>query len=183
MSRAEALPRAPSSGFTLLEVLVAVAVLGLLYTVLAGVALQGLRAEGESTRRLDASLLADRTLTSLEVELSAGVPPEAGRREEEVEPFLVVTEVTPFDLPLLIEAPEGLRKPASLFGNAPGTSLLRRIDVTVSWTEGSEEQSVLRTTFGLDRDAAAPLLEDAAAAAEAGPQGDANSGPTPGADS
>ena len=36
------------TGFTLLEVLAAVAILGIWFTVLANVAIQGLRAEGEN---------------------------------------------------------------------------------------------------------------------------------------
>ena len=40
----------PPAGFTLIEVLGAVAVLAILYTVLAGVAIQAFRAEGESRR-------------------------------------------------------------------------------------------------------------------------------------
>lgn len=157
MGRSEA--HAWARGFTLLEVLVAVAVLGLLYTTLAGVTIQGLRAEGESARRLEASLLVDERLAVLEVGLRSGAPPPIGREEEEVEGFLVVTEVSAYDLPLALERPEGLERGPTLFGTRGRESLMRRVDVQVSWMEGTEERSVRRTSFGLDLEEAAQLLE------------------------
>ncbi len=57
--------------FTLLEVLAAVAILGIVYVVLADVAMQGLFAEGRAKRRLEASLKADLHLSELEVEIEA----------------------------------------------------------------------------------------------------------------
>ncbi|MFB3118027.1 MAG: prepilin-type N-terminal cleavage/methylation domain-containing protein, partial [Myxococcota bacterium] len=51
--------RISNGGFTLIEVLGAVAILAILYTTLATVAIRGLRSEGESRRMLEASLLAD----------------------------------------------------------------------------------------------------------------------------
>ena len=62
-------------GFTLLEVLAAVAILGILYVVLADVAMQGLLSEGRSRRRLEASLLADQALSDIEIEMASGGPP------------------------------------------------------------------------------------------------------------
>ncbi len=61
--------RRAERGLTLLEVLAAVAVLGLLYTVLASAAVQGLRSEGESRRRLEASLLMDEQLVQIRIRL------------------------------------------------------------------------------------------------------------------
>ncbi len=151
--------KTPERGFTLLEVLVAVAVLALLYTTLAGVAIQGLRAEGESSRRLEASLLADSVLADIEVALEEGAPPPLGRQEDESEDFVIVTEVSAYDLPLALEAPEGLEGAATLFGSRGRESMIRRVDVSVSWIEGVEELTVHRTSFGLDLEQAAPLLE------------------------
>jgi type II secretory pathway pseudopilin PulG len=160
-ARAERGPAA--AGLTLLEVLAAVAVLALVYTVLAGSAMLGLRAEGESRRRLEASLLADEVLADLELALEQGAPPPPGRHEDELEGFAITTEVTPFDLPAKLEYPELETRPPSLFSGPGRASLLRRIDVAVSWQEGLEARAVVRTTFGLDREAAAPLLEGLAA--------------------
>ena len=53
----------PTDGFTLLEVLAAVAILGIWFVVLASVGIQGLRAEGTNERRIRASLLADTILS------------------------------------------------------------------------------------------------------------------------
>jgi prepilin-type N-terminal cleavage/methylation domain-containing protein len=159
------------AGFTLLEVLVAVGVLGLLYTVLAGLAVQGLRAEGESARELRASLLADRALAEIETGGDLRVAPPVEREEEE---FVVAVEVAPFELELppstLRERSEARREPTgSLIQRGRGTQApaLRRIDVSVRWSEGVFEREVRRTSFALDPEAAAPLLESLAASQEA----------------
>jgi prepilin-type N-terminal cleavage/methylation domain-containing protein len=157
-----------SRGFTLLEVLLAVAVLALVYTALANTAIQALRNEGESIRRLEASLLADRVLADVEVALEEGAPPPLGREENESDDFAIVTEVSAYDLPLELEAPEALKGGATLFGSRGRESTVRRIDVSVSWTEGTEELTVHRTSFGLDLEQAAPLLEGLASEEEEG---------------
>ena len=84
----------PISGFTLLEVLAAVAVLGILFTVLSNVAIEGLRHEGESKRRIDASLIADRAMIDLETEFGSGIVPPTGRTEFMEGDFRIVVEVT-----------------------------------------------------------------------------------------
>ena len=146
-------------GFTLLEVLIAVAVLGLVFTALANTHIQALRYEGESYRRLRASLLADAILADLEVALEEGTAPPLGRQEDESDDFVIVTEVSAYDIPLALEAPEGLEGGATLFGSRGRESMIRRVDVSVSWTEGVDELTVQRTSFGLDLEQAAPLLE------------------------
>ncbi len=70
-------------GFTLLEVLAAVAILGMLFSVLAGVAVTGLRAEGINLRRIRASLVADNLLSELEAQMLAGVYPEESSEQSE----------------------------------------------------------------------------------------------------
>jgi prepilin-type N-terminal cleavage/methylation domain-containing protein len=159
------------AGFTLLEVLVAVGVLGLLYTVLAGIAVQGLRAEGESGRELRASLLADRALAELETVGDFRVAPPV---EREAEDFVVTVDVAPFELQL----PASTRREQGGRADQPGASLiqrgsgsrtspLRRIEVVVSWSEGVFPREVRRTSFALDPEAAAPILESLAANQEA----------------
>src|SRR5262247_3649626 len=86
-------PPPAQAGLTLLEVLGAVALLAILYTVLAKNAIEGLRSEGESRRRLEASLLADERLAEIELKLASGASPPTGHDEEEREGFRVVTEV------------------------------------------------------------------------------------------
>ncbi len=162
-------------GLTLLEVMAAVAVLGLFYTVLADVAMQGLRAEGEASRRLAASLLADQALTELETALEDGTLPPLGRTQVEQEDFRISVEVASFEVPLREEkTPARAREP-----EIPGTSLLlpaargapgplRRINVQVSWVEGPGERAVSRTTFAFDRESVRTELDalDAAVGAQ-----------------
>jgi prepilin-type N-terminal cleavage/methylation domain-containing protein len=160
-------------GFTLLEVLVAVAVLGLLYTVLAGIAAQGLRAEGESGRELRASLLADLALAEIEGGLELGVVPPVGPpQEREEEGYAVEIEVAPLpDLELPADGSPLEREESAVSllrgGRGGSASPLRRIDVRVRWSEGVRDREVRRTTFALDREAAAPVLERLVASQEA----------------
>ena len=82
MSRAE-------RGLTLLEVLAAVALLGILYTALAATTSQGIWNEFESRQRLEASLLADEVLARIELDLRAGVPLERRVVEDRIDDFVV----------------------------------------------------------------------------------------------
>jgi len=146
-------------GFTLIEVLAAVLVLGVLYTVLAGVAIEGLRSEGTSMRRIEASLLADRLLVELEEQIAAGSMPPIGVIEEEEDIFelaievreLDVASITPPELPGSEREAQRAGAP-SLFGNDSGTqpSRLREIEVLIVWLEGDREFSVRRTSYAFD---------------------------------
>lgn len=169
---AASLPSRSRVGFTLLEVLVAVGVLALLYTVLAGAAMQGLRAEGESARELRASLLADRVLAELEPNLEVGIVPPVGREEREEEDYVVEVEVSALELALPARGPiekgeRDARTPSLLGGSRGAAGPLRRVEVRVAWSEGLFEREVRRTSFGLDAEAAAPFLEGLAASQEA----------------
>lgn len=160
--------RRRGAGFTLLEVLAAVAILGIVYAVVARGAIQGLLVEGNASRRLRASLLADRALNDLELTLAAGDSPRVGSTEAVEEEFTVVVDVTPFDAASLLPAgaPEGGRPSSSpssyqlLQPSARGSvpSLLE-IGVIVTWIEGVTPQQVTRTSFAFDLNAAAPYLE------------------------
>lgn len=173
-----------TAGFSLLEVLAAVAVLGLVYSVLATAGIQGLRLEGDAGRRLRASLLAEQKIVQLEAMVATGQSPELGVTEDEAEDFLVTVEVTPLDLEIgdtkaskrgrerleraIGGRDQGETAPGSLLGpgGAGAQPLLRRVDVRVAWTEGEAEQAVGRTTYALDSVAAAPLIATLVAAAE-----------------
>ena len=178
--------RKRSAGFTLLEVLAAVAVLGLVYSVLATAAIQGLRAEGDAGRRLRASLLADQRITDIEAQVALGQTPAIGETESEEDEFVVRTVVEPLDLDVgdtkaskrakdRLERVVGARPKAGPSetgtllhpAGASKQPLLRRIDLRVTWAEGDAEQSVRRTSFGLDMVAAAPMITQLVAAAAA----------------
>jgi len=145
--------RPTERGFTLIEVLAAIAILALLYTLLTESAIQGLRSEKASLRRLQASLVADRWLAELEMQLNVGGVPPLGEEEEEDGDFLVRTAVEPFDLilpELGTEAPAERGKPVLSGFTTDRSSPLRVVRVSVAWEEAGIERQVSRTTFGLD---------------------------------
>lgn len=176
MSRPRRAPtRRRSAGFTLFEVMAAVLVLGVLYSVLATSAIQGLRSEGESKRRLEASLLADEELAEIEEGIAVGITPVLGPPlEKQIDAYQVVVEVTPFDvspflgedfLESLEEGKESLLAPPE----NPEESLLRLVSVAVRWLEAGEEYEVQRTTLAYDVETVAGLFpEEGGEAAPAG---------------
>jgi len=166
-------------GFTLLEVMAAVALLAILYTVLARVAIQGLRAEGESQRRLEAALLADeRVAESFTAVSGAFVLPELGHNETTEGDFTLALDVTPFVPPV----EWGLDESAGntlLFAPAPGipgAQALRTVQLTVSWLEGAEKRQISRTIYLMDFNRVSAL---AATAEQNNPQGTGAGAQTP----
>jgi prepilin-type N-terminal cleavage/methylation domain-containing protein len=187
-------------GFTLLEVLAAVAVLAIVYTSLARAAMQGLANQGDAARRLRASILADEALGQVEALLTAGSAPPLGESElpSEDPDFTVTVEVRAFeDLATALSAaaaPEEGRlarrpRPAAdaesgqtptpqLLVAAPGGAPpLLEIDVRVRWIEGANEQEVTRTSFGADPTIVGNAL---AGLGEGDEQGDETEGETEG---
>jgi prepilin-type N-terminal cleavage/methylation domain-containing protein len=149
-----------AGGFTLLEVLAAVAILGMWFAVLAGVAIQGLRAEGENERRIRASLIADRVLADIELNLNANQLPEETDTETEEDEFTIVVSLIPLpelefaelDPQLLLLLEQEL---ATLAAD------LYAIHVHVGWIEGVQEEEVTRLIYTWD---SAPLFEQLNAA-------------------
>lgn len=163
------------TGFTLLEVMAAVAVLGFTVAMLAQGAIQGMRYEGDASRRLAASLIADRVLFEVESSLALGTLPQLGQQErEEGGEFRVSLQVAPLDPAALGIAALFSARPAE--GGAPPSRVqaaaptLLLVTVQVGWTDGLVEQTVTRTTFAYDASAAADAIgssESAAGAREA----------------
>ena len=159
-------------GFTLIEVMGAVLVLGLLFTWLASVAMVGLRSEGTDRRRADAELLADLELTTIEALVTAGQMPKDGRSERDEEPYRVQLEVVPTDVLSLLPAPlakdiaqnSDPRAP-SVLHDARGESRVRRVSVVVEWDEAGEPAQVERTTYAYDKSALAEFFPPAQGAA------------------
>ncbi len=164
--------RNSDSGFTLIEVLGAVAILAILYTTLSSVAIRGLRSEGESRRMLEASLLADWELSDFELELQTGAAPEIGiTRSEEEDGFTVTWEVTPLQTKIFKTASEKERarnaaNPAAqtaplptgqVGGPGADAPAFLQVELRVMWLEAGNERSVTRTIFAVDEDAAARL--------------------------
>jgi hypothetical protein len=140
-------------------VLAAVAILAILYTVLAGAAMDGLLAEGTSKRRLEASLIADRSLAELELQLDAGIVPPLGEEQTELGDFRVILGVEPYDL-VLPELQTASGAPAPLLADLTGDrrSPLRRIEIRVAWMEAEVEYQVFRSSFAFDANALDPSL-------------------------
>lgn len=177
-------------GFTLLEVLVAIALLGMVVSALAGSAIEGMSYEGDASRRTRASLLADRALWQIEAALKLGAPPQPSHEEsQEGEEFRILVDVQPLDLSqgglgaLLApasDAPGGATpEPSSDGATAAALMPLYQVFVRVSWIEGLRELEVTRSTFAFDGSAAAQALGASAGAnADAGEQTD-DAVPTP----
>jgi prepilin-type N-terminal cleavage/methylation domain-containing protein len=159
-------------GFTLLEVLVAVALLGLVVAVLARGAIQGMSYEGDAARRLRASLLADQALWEIETNLKLEVPPQPLHQESEDDVYRVSVDVQPLDaaqaLAALLGPAEGEPAAPAAPPSAPAAPLpIFHVHVRVVWTEGLLEREVTRTTFAFDGSAAAAALGVAEANGEA----------------
>jgi prepilin-type N-terminal cleavage/methylation domain-containing protein len=180
MRRPERVPertaRRRGRGFSLLEVLAAVAVLAIVYTVLATSAMQGLANEGESYRRIQASLLADRTLAALEAGLAQGAPP-LGVDEQEEGDYSIAVETRALDLGAFAMATQerpGIRAKSPTGGETSSNEAafqlltvprdasappLVEIQVAIRWLEGNTEQMVTRTTFAYDVRVVGPVVE------------------------
>lgn len=151
-------------GFTLIEVLGAVAVLGISYMMLATASIRGLRMIGESGRRSDASLLADRLLSEIELKAEIGQLIEVGYEESEEEPFTVIVEI--IDLAQEYgssgtgNASEDLLGFLASEANGPFAEFrdsnwllgyLREVHISVEWQEGANEIAVTRTSYIYDQ--------------------------------
>lgn len=156
--------RALRAGFTLLEVLGAVAILGISYIMLATASIQGLQAIGQSQRRIEASLLADQTLVELEIETETGQLLDPRIESWESGPFEVEIEI--LDLSEIHEgivdsgADAGLLEYLGIEANgafAPYREsnlllgYLREIHIRVRWLDGADELDVTRTAFIYDQ--------------------------------
>jgi prepilin-type N-terminal cleavage/methylation domain-containing protein len=170
MTNERRIARAGQQGLTLLEVLAAVALLGLVYTALATKATQGVMSESDSLRRFHASLLADERLAEIETIAAMKETPDLGRSQEESEDgiFQILTEVTEWTVPVP-PVPEGEQPRAPgidsdnvLGGTSGGSGVLLQALVRVTWNNGIGERSVERVTFVLDQERLDALAPDGA---------------------
>jgi len=118
-----------SKGFTVLEVMVALAILGSAFTMLLAAHASAVRTEGAAQRLMTGTLLARQILTTTEVE---GVPELGGDRGDFGEGFpeyswerTVLDPNLPVDLPLSI-SPDNLRE----------------VHITVTWPERGQTNAV-----------------------------------------
>ena len=153
-------------GFSLIEVLGAVSILGITYVMLATLAIQGMQITGESQRRLHASIIADELL--MEYELAAALGEEIAVEEDEKDQdgFTIrwqvfdMSETEPIqgaegeNLDLFSFLAEEANGPHAEF--RPGNFLLgylRELHIEVVWTEGVNEITVSRTGYVFDQGA------------------------------
>ncbi len=154
------------AGFSLVEVLGAVAILGLSYIVLATSAIQGLRMIGQSQRRIEASLLADQTLAEIEIAAEIGQLIDVRYEEREAGPFTIDVEVLDmaeaYEPDTVDGQPQDLVAFLSAEANGPyapyrDTNLLlgflREVHITVHWRDGANEIEVTRTAYIYDQQA------------------------------
>ena len=165
-----------TDGFTLFEVLGAVALLAIVYTMLSTAAIRGLRSEGESRRMLEASLLADWELSGFELDfLDKGLAPVIGITEnEEQDGFTVTWEVTPlqtriFKTTLDKELERNAANPDAQTAPVLDGQIVAidedappflQVELRVSWFEAGNERWVTRPIFAADEDAAAKFAAD-----------------------
>ena len=150
-------------GFTLVEVMGAVALLAILYTFLAGDAIQALRNESESKRRLEASLLMDATLAEIETSYLLGITPPVGETETEIDEFRVAVNVQHFSASAewgqTVWA--GVKGMSPLFGPAVENAepTVKTVRIRIGWGEGIYARGIERITMLVDYTTVAILQE------------------------
>jgi len=166
MSRAE-------QGFTLLEVLAAVLIFAIWFTVIATAVTQGISRESEGRLRLEASLLADHVLADIETQVLLGGVPVLDGSAYSDDVFEVIIEQEPLSLssmlggtlpPALAElgtaVPGGLQ---GLGGAAGAGGLVSQIRVDVLWGDELDALGVTRITYAVDPVALEALAANAPA--------------------
>jgi prepilin-type N-terminal cleavage/methylation domain-containing protein len=145
MRKAEVRP----TGFTLIEVVGAVAIVGIVFLVLSTATFHGIAAEGNAQRRMAASLVADEALAEVEMQMLLSLPIEIdpnaigdtdddGRFEYEV-----VAEVLPYDPTTALTARNpNLRTPprrSNAVGGSPEDLTMQRVQIDVFLFDEFEE--------------------------------------------
>jgi prepilin-type N-terminal cleavage/methylation domain-containing protein len=159
--------RSCERGFTLIEVMAAVMLLGIVYSLLAAKSTEGIWSEGDARRRLQASLLADEVLAGVETQYALGLPPDRRGSNEERGPFLIEIGLENYRPPTPPVDPAGTAAPElpqagvpDPFGDERGLapSVLVQIGVRVSWQDLGVDKWVERTTWVFDSAAAAGMV-------------------------
>jgi hypothetical protein len=159
--------RRNEAGLTLLEVLAAVMIFAMVMTVLIGTSTNAVHHVGVSSRRLEADLFADKLLSDLEIQIKQGMAPEIEEGEFTSEQFsirMMRTEIFPDDpgaaaasaIPLTGLGASAGGDILSLLSTAlpEVAGHLMQYDIEVSWLEQNGHQTITRTTFAFDWQAA-----------------------------
>ena len=175
------------NGFTLIEVMCAAVILALSVAAITSIVKNAQLREGDSRRRAEASLYADRLLAELDQTAALGAPLQPGAREVSEGVFHAKLEVAAFDPSALQRASAGA-KGAAADKRAPAPSVssadtaaaggwlatpaaqanppVYQVTVRVAWVEGTLESQVTRTSFFLNPVALQELEGEDAGAAE-----------------
>ena len=117
-----------NKGFTFLEILVALAIMGSAFTVLLAAHASASRQAASANRLMVATLLARQTLTETEVDGPSDLGGDSGDFGEEFAAYTWEREVSPISLPLDT-------------GFAFTTEDIREVTIRVSWMERGETRS------------------------------------------
>ena len=158
------------AGFTLLEVLAAVAILAIWYVVIAAMATDGLRKQGISSRLIEASEIANRVVAEIEASAASGSAPEIQDEATEEGDFRVHVFVSPMGFGVEDIDPEDASTELGAQGSPdlrkllkvemPGMSRhLRAVQVRVAWDEGAAVRKVRRSTYTFDLESAQKVYQ------------------------
>lgn len=172
-------------GFTLIEVMAAVFMLGLFVTAISQLLTQAARNEGHARLQARAAALADAEIAKIEEGVVRGAALPLGSSESGDSPWRVVSEVRAFDVAALAPAagPEAARAQAASASWLSSPSAreqppLLEITVRVSWegaavdAETGEPFAIRRRTFVLNPSALEQLPKDDGGGEDDGGEGD-----------
>ncbi len=125
-----------SRGFTFLEILVALAILGATFTVLLQAHAAALRQQASARRLMTATLLAREILTDTEVSAALEIGADEGDFGEDFPNYTWIREVESLSLPFVST------------GSLP-TDYLRMVRIVVSWPDRGETQSTELVYYAL----------------------------------
>ncbi len=158
-----------NAGLTLLEVLAAAMIFAMVMTVLVGTSSTAVHRSGQASKQLEANLVADAFLADLEIQINQRIAPVIEEADSNRDDFTIQVQ----RVSLLGEATDGSGIGLNGFGDADAGSgageiagllagdlpevvkHLYQYDLNVSWVDSSGVQSVTRTTFAFDWQAAA----------------------------
>lgn len=143
------------TGFTLLEVMVAVAILSISLMVLMNISGNTLVMSGRSEMMTVATMLAQKKMTEIELELKRGMKlnefpdekSEEGKFDDPYEDFSWAVEIKKVELPAPVTGEKGsIQEMIGRNLTKEISNTIRELKVTVKWEELGEQESIDVTT-------------------------------------
>jgi len=141
------------AGLTLLEILAATLIFSMVMTVLISTSSTAVHHVGLSSRRLEASFVADEIIADLEIQMKQGIAPLVDDDASTRDQFQIrIVRSDLVDEVAAAATTEGGLDVVSLLGaELPEVAKhLKQYDIEVSWIEQNGPESVNRTTFAYD---------------------------------